>query len=627
MDAAQAVECRALGQFSGCAHGLPGPSVVLAITRRSDWDEAAEARVGAAWPALPLPAAAATPELRFAALLLRMLLAADWPVAPVLRPFDTLHQGQRLRVTALPCLAGQASRMLSAAQVLARALVADPAADHGPAELQRALQELRQAAPRGKNTVHLLRAALQAGIPFSPLAGSCWLYGWGSRCHRMDSTFTSRTSAVGAMLARHKALAATVLRRAGLPMPRHLRVRSEAAALAAAHQLGWPLVTKPEASDGGRGVSTGITDEAALARGYAAARRYGAEVLVEQHIAGDDYRLTVFHGRVVWVTWRQPGGVEGDGRHDVATLLARLNEDPRRSTATQSAMKPMALDDEAMALLAEQGLQHSSVPEAGRFVRLRRAANVARGGTSVAANVGVHADNLELAVQAAAALELDIAGIDLLIPDIGRSWRDGGAAICEVNAQPQFGTSTQQHLHGTLLRALTPGDGRIPVVLVAGAQAQERAAELLQRQGAKAARVGLARADGAWMGSTPVGRIEGLYAAIEALLMDRRVDALLIAATDDGLSTTGLPVDRLDLLWIDGPVLGTDQAALRLVQVLAGRRRLVVDADAAECRALAGMAGLRAEALPREAALQLAATLLHETRQPAAEADGPLLSA
>ena len=33
---------------------------------------------------------------------------------------------------------------------------------------------------------------------------------------------------------------------------------------------------------------------------------------------------------------------------------------------------------------------------------------------------------------------LDLGGIDFLTTDIGRSWRENGGAICEVNAAPGF---------------------------------------------------------------------------------------------------------------------------------------------------------------------------------------------
>ncbi len=60
----------------------------------------------------------------------------------------------------------------------------------------------------------------------------------------------------------------------------------------------------------------------------------------------------------------------------------------------------------------------------------------------------VHPDVRDMAQKAAAAVGLDIAGIDYLTPDISRSYRDVGGAIREVNCRP----SPSVH-------ALADGDG------------------------------------------------------------------------------------------------------------------------------------------------------------------------
>jgi hypothetical protein len=61
-------------------------------------------------------------------------------------------------------------------------------------------------------------------------------------------------------------------------------------------------------------------------------------------------------------------------------------------------------------------------------------------------------------------LRLDLAGVDLLVPDIARSWRETGGGICEVNAQPQL----SGHLPRSLLPKLVSRRGRIPVVVLIG---------------------------------------------------------------------------------------------------------------------------------------------------------------
>ena len=60
------------------------------------------------------------------------------------------------------------------------------------------------------------------------------------------------------------------------------------------------------------------------------------------------------------------------------------------------------------------------------------------GGTAIDLTDVVHPDNREMAVRAAQAIGLDVAGVDFITPDITRSYRDVGGAICEVNAAPAF---------------------------------------------------------------------------------------------------------------------------------------------------------------------------------------------
>jgi cyanophycin synthetase len=462
-------------------------------------------------------------------------------------------------------------------------------------ELASLLGRLRALAPHGSNTVPLLRAAYEAGVPATHVAGAVYQFGQGARARLLKSTFTDRTPLIGAEWARDKRLAAAVLRRAGLPTPAHRLVGSHDDALAAACALGFPVVVKPADRDGGVGVAAGLETPEAVKAAFEAARACSDQVLVEQHVSGRDYRLTVFQGEVIWAIEREPGGVTGDGSRTVAALLEALNRDPRRGDGPHRPMAWVSLDAEALALLAEAGLSPSSVPPAGTYVRLRRAANISRGGTPRAVTDRVHPDNMALAVRAAAALHLDLAGVDLLIPDIGRSWLETGAAICEVNGQPELGTATTDRLHARVLHGLVRGNGRVPVVVVVGEDTGHALTVAIDaRLSAAGHTVGRLDGRGAHVAGARIATRDEDSAAhlldgTGALLADRRVTAVVLALPDVGALEAGLPVARFDVLVVMGGALADRQdphvrALLAacdgtVVPVAHGSRALVVPPD------------------------------------------------
>lgn len=454
-------------------------------------------------------------------------------------------------VVAMNAAASVVGRFLAAGSRPADWQVAQDRFAEGAGQL---LERLRHAASPTGNGVHYLRAAHRMGVPWRRYGGHVFQIGQGVHARWLDSSLTDRTPSVGVTMAQNKMVTATILRRAGLPAPPHGRAPTIEAARMVAARLGYPVVVKPANRDGGIGVAAGLEDEAALARAFAAARELAEEVLVEKHVDGDDYRLVVMDGRVTWAIERVPGGVRGDGRSTLAELLAALNADPRRGDGKSASLQRVDWDEEAAHLAARQGLTLEAVPAAGRFVRLRRITNVARGGMPVPFPLErVHPENIRLAIRAADALRLDLAGIDFITPDIGRPWHEVGGAINEVNARPSLGLITAGHLFGEIVDwLLGGGDGRIPIVAVVG-DADELAEPLARRiHGMLVERglvAGLAVGAGAWVGSQQVAWDDRRGEAGGALLLtDRKVEAAVLAMPLAGLDVAGAPFDRCSVL-------------------------------------------------------------------------------
>lgn len=414
-------------------------------------------------------------------------------------------------------------------------------------------------APKGMNTIRFLNAAHELGIPVQHLVGNVYQFGWGRQARWLDSSFTDETTHISAGIVRDKFKCAQILRRAGLPVPDHALARSAEDAVAIAKKLGFPVVVKPSNLDGGRGVAAGLRHEQAVRIGFEKARIFSNEILVEKHFEGNDYRIHVLHDQAYWVAHRQPGGVTGDGCHSIEQLLAITNSDPCRGPLGSTALlKRIDVDDEALDLLKEQALTLDDIPPTGKFVRLRRAANIASGGVPVPVLQDAHPDNLALAVRAARVLRLDVAGVDLLIPDIRTSWLESGAAICEVNAQPQLSPG----LHEYLLKRLVRGQGRIPAILMLGELSQATWLDSFQESVRSSGRcLGLATPTEVSVGAEIIMRNEtDAWRAGTALLGDPRLDIFMLCLDTPRLGRTGFPVDRIDSLVLLDPPPGLEES-------------------------------------------------------------------
>jgi cyanophycin synthetase len=128
------------------------------------------------------------------------------------------------------------------------------------------------------------------------------------------------------------------------------------------------------------------------------------------------------------------------------------------------------------------------------------------------------------------ALRIDIAGVDLLLPDISYSWKETGGAICEVNGQPQF---SHQVAHRTILDKLLKNKGRIPIV---GLSSELMSQKMLSGLVEEIHRIGF-----------KLMVVRDLTSFRQALLSPA-VDAIVWVITSAPSPWEGMPVDRLDLL-------------------------------------------------------------------------------
>lgn len=480
--------------------------------------------------------------------------AAGLPVFEQARVLALKEQGAECQIATLGRSLGLMSEMVRCTLALTTEFANRRPTAPAAAELAKLFAQLRASNYRSSNVPRFIRAAFDLGIPFRELPGQFLQFGEGHNACWLDSTFTDATPYISAQLAKDKLLSAALMRQAGLPVPEHYRAGSEREAVHLADNLGYPVVVKPANLDGGVGVSAGLRNAKEVAAAFDSARKVSNQILIEQHVHGADYRLTVLRDQVIWAVERVPAGVTGDGHSTIDELIATVNSDPRRGDGQHFPLKKLELDSEARELLLQEGFDQNSVLPVNRFIRLRRTANIASGGMPVAVFDRVHPDNARLAVRAARALQLDLAGVDLLIPDISKSWCETGAAICEVNAQPQLGGTTSAHVYPQILQRLLKGDGRIITVVVLGDIPDgikvKDLAVAFNRMGLT---VGTHDSNGVRVNDEIL--VQGpssLNAAGMMLSLDRRVEVMILSANSHKFLETASPVQRINALIVAG---------------------------------------------------------------------------
>ncbi|MGB6368568.1 MAG: cyanophycin synthetase [Thermoanaerobaculia bacterium] len=441
----------------------------------------------------------------------------------------------------------------------------------------------------GPSTAALVRAAEERDIPWLRLNRySLIQLGHGHYGKRIQATITSETRHIAVEITSDKEETNRILGDLGLPVPRQQLVYDEKEAVRVAERVGYPVVVKPLNANHGRGVSINLSDKEAVRVAFGNAREHSRAVIVEGFIDGFDHRMLVVNGELVAASKRVPGHVVGDGSSTIEELVEVINQDPRRGIGHEKVLTRLEFDHQAERLLELKGYTRETVPEQDEIVYLRSTGNLSTGGTAIDVTDIVHPDNRQMAMRAARAVGMDVAGVDFLTTDISESFQVVGGAICEVNAAPGFrmhvapSEGTPRDVAGPVMEMLfQPGTpSRIPIASITGTNGKTTTARMLAHIFKMARRkVGLASTDGVHIDGhlTVPGDMTGPVAA-RMVLRDPSVEVAVLETARGGLLRAGMGYRQCDV----GAVLNVQSDHLGLkgidtVEQLAEVKRIVVE--------------------------------------------------
>lgn len=413
----------------------------------------------------------------------------------------------------------------------------------------------------GPSTETIIKEADARKIPWMLLSARAMLQlGYGASQKRIQATLTGNSGILGVELACDKEGTKTILGDAGIPVPQGTVIQYLDELEDAIKSVGsYPIVIKPLDGNHGRGITIDINSwqEAESAYDLASEASKTRSVIVERYYRGSDHRVLVIDGKVVAVAERVPAHVIGNGKSTVEELIAMTNLDPKRGVGHDNILTRITIDQTSLAVLQKQGYELETVLPEGTIAYLRATANLSTGGVAIDRTDSIHPENIWLAERVAKIIGLDIAGIDVVTPDISKPLRELNGVIVEVNAAPGFrmhaapSVGLPRNVGAAVLDMLFPSgtSSRIPIIAITGTNGKTTTTRLtahIYRQTGKV--VGYTSTDGVYIGDylAEKGDNTGPYSAA-MILKDPTVEVAVLESARGGILRSGLAFDRCDI--------------------------------------------------------------------------------
>lgn len=276
----------------------------------------------------------------------------------------------------------------------------------------------------------------------------------GGRAIVTRESLSELTSAVAMSRCDDKRTTRRLLSQAGLRVPRGQLATGGPEDLELLAAVG-SLVVKPTSGEQGRGITVGVNRSDALIEAVDYARTFHPEVLLEEFVPGTDLRLVVIGGEVVAAAVRRPATVVGTGEHTITELIEAQS---RRRQAATGGESTIPVDSDTVEAVAAAGHDLEDVLAAGFELTVRRTANLHTGGTIHDVTGRVHPALIEVAVRAAAAIDIPVTGIDLLVADV----EGPDYVVIEANERPGLANHEPQPTAQRFIDLLFPGTAALP---------------------------------------------------------------------------------------------------------------------------------------------------------------------
>ena len=420
------------------------------------------------------------------------------------------------------------------------------------------MREIRERVRFGPSTGSIVEEAVSRDIPYIRLnEQSLVQLGYGIHQQRIQATTTGKTNMISVDIAGNKDATKKLLGEMGIPVPKGYKIREEDEIEGAVKSLGFPVVIKPLDGNHGKGATVGLDNLEDSVTAFHKAKSYSKFVIVEKMLDGADFRALVVDNHLVAVAERTPAHVVGDGTHTIQQLIDKINEDPRRGFGHENVLTQIDVDGQTERILKGKNYTLETVLPQDEILHLKTTANISTGGTAIDRTDEVHPENIFLFERIAKIVGLDIAGVDIIAPNITEPLRVNGGGIIEVNAAPGFrmhlapsegiGRNVAEYVLNMLFPPGKPA--RIPIFAITGTNGKTTTTRLIAhilRGGGLT--VGFTTTDGTYIQNNQIvaGDNTGPVSA-QLVLKDPSVQVAVLETARGGIIRSGLGYDHCDV--------------------------------------------------------------------------------
>ncbi|WP_416147714.1 acylphosphatase [Salipaludibacillus sp. HK11] len=262
-----------------------------------------------------------------------------------------------------------------------------------------------------------------------------------TKTHYFFRTRGDKVTSEAVEIGSDKDLTKVWLEKSGIPIPKGFGFdasHSEDDIVEAAKKLNYPVVLKPTNGSLGYGVVTNIESEKHLRKtiNYVRNQLEYAEVVLEEHKQGLEYRVYVIEDKVIAAYNRVPANIKADGVHTIEELISLKNIERKKNARLHSCL--IEFDVEIEEFLEKAGYNYESVPPKGEKIYLREKTNVSSGGDPIDVTDEIPEYYKKVAIDAVKAVPgFHHGGVDIIVDDTKPL--EESAVVIELNATAQIG--------------------------------------------------------------------------------------------------------------------------------------------------------------------------------------------